>query len=88
MEGLKGTQRQLVELKTLQQSYSDISLNTEEIKQTVNNLANKQVENAKEQTLLDKAEEIVTEVQKVNDAQEIIDQMIAIQLQTIIGDGD
>ena len=40
---------------------------------------------AKEQTLLDKAEEIVTEVQKVNDAQEIIDQMVAIQLQTIIG---
>lgn len=40
---------------------------------------------AKEQTLLGKAEEIVTEVQKVNDAQAMIDELLAIQLQTIIG---
>lgn len=66
--------------------FTDLENSIAEVKNAVTNIDFSTL--AKEQTLLDKAEEIVTEVQKVNDAQEIIDQMVAIQLQTIIGDGD
>lgn len=64
--------------------FTDLENSIAEVKNAVVNIDFSAL--AKEQTLLDKAEEIVTEVQKVNDAQEIIDQMVAIQLQTIIGD--
>ena len=41
---------------------------------------------AKEQTLTDGIDDILTEVSKVSDAQAQIDQLLAIQLQTIIGE--
>ena len=41
---------------------------------------------AKEQTLTDGIDDILTEVSKVSDAQSQIDELIAIQLQTIIGE--
>ena len=41
---------------------------------------------AQEQTLTDGIDDILTEVSKVSDAQSQIDELIAIQLQTIIGE--
>lgn len=40
---------------------------------------------AKEQTLTDGIDDILTEVSKVSDAQAMIEELLAIQLETIIG---
>lgn len=63
--------------------FTDLENSIAEVKNAVVNIDFSTL--AKEDTLTSAKEEILTEVEKVADKEEAIDQLLAIQLQTIIG---